>query len=97
VSETKPTPKVPAGVLVRFIADVYRAFGVPADHAETVAGLMIESDLAGQDGHGILRLPQYVDRLKVGGINVAPNIVFNDNTASTALIDGDNAFCHLVV
>jgi LDH2 family malate/lactate/ureidoglycolate dehydrogenase len=91
------TPRVPAGALADFIARVCRAYGVPADQAGTVGRLMVESDLAGQDGHGIFRLPQYVERLKVGGINVAPNIKVNDTGASTALIDGDNAFGHLVV
>lgn len=97
LSETIPTPRVPARALADFAAQVYCAYGVPAAQAATVAALMIESDLAGQEGHGIFRLPQYVDRLKVGGINVNPDLKVHDTGASTALIEGDNAFGHLVV
>ena len=33
-----------------------------------------EADLQGSDGHGVIRLPQYVKRIRAGGINVTPNI-----------------------
>ncbi len=35
---------------------------------------MILADLRGADGHGIFRLPQYVRRIRAGGMNVRPNI-----------------------
>ena len=95
--ETSSTLRVAPAKLVDLVEKVYRAFGVPSDQAAVAATLMIESDLAGQDGHGIFRLPQYVERLKVGGINVKPDIKVDDTGASTALVHGDNAFGHLVV
>ena len=95
--ETSSTLRVAPAKLVDLVEKVYRAFGVPSDQAAVAATLMIESDLAGQDGHGIFRLPQYVEQLKVGGINVKPDIKVDDTGASTALVHGDNAFGHLVV
>lgn len=97
MSAKNPSGRVEAAKLVEFVAHVYRAYGVPNDQADVAAGLLIESDLAGQEGHGLFRLPQYVDRLKVGGINIAPKIEVRDTGASTALIDGDNGFGHIVV
>ena len=45
------------------------AVGVPAADAAKVAELMPEADLTGADAHGVFRLPQYVRRIKAGGVN----------------------------
>ena len=45
------------------------AVGVPAADAAKVAELMLEADLTGADAHGVFRLPQYVRRIKAGGVN----------------------------
>jgi L-2-hydroxycarboxylate dehydrogenase (NAD+) len=71
--------------------------GLPAADAAAVATLMVEADLNGSDGHGIFRLPHYINRIQSGGINVKPNIRVHGENAATALIDGDNAMGHLVM
>ena len=43
-----------------FIAKNLTAVGIPYEDAYLVATLMIQSDLAGADGHGIFRLPAYI-------------------------------------
>jgi len=53
--------------------------------------------LRGSDTHGVIRLPLYVRRLLAGGINAAPNIQVISESASVALIDGDNGMGHLVM
>jgi LDH2 family malate/lactate/ureidoglycolate dehydrogenase len=58
---------------------------------------MTEADLTGADGHGVLRLPQYVRRLKAGGFNKHPDIAVTRSGAATALVDGDNGMGHLVM
>jgi hypothetical protein len=58
---------------------------------------MVQADLNGADGHGIFRLPQYVRRIRAGGINTNPSIRVVHDRCATALIDGDNAMGHLVV
>ena len=58
---------------------------------------MILADLRGADGHGIFRLPQYVRRIKAGGMNVRPNIQVVQETEAMALVDGDNGMGHLVM
>ena len=59
--------KVAADTLVGFIADALTKGGLPRDDARNVGELMIAADLLGGDGHGIFRLPRYLDRLKAGG------------------------------
>ncbi len=33
---------------------------------------MADADLQGSDGHGVIRLPQYIKRIRAGGINKQP-------------------------
>jgi LDH2 family malate/lactate/ureidoglycolate dehydrogenase len=58
---------------------------------------MTEADLVGADAHGVFRLPQYVKRLKAGGINPRPNIQVSKTAPATAIVDGDNGMGHLVM
>ncbi len=68
----------------------------PAD-ARIVAALMAEADLQGSDGHGVIRLPQYLKRIRAGGVNLHPQIRVVQERAATALIHGDNGMGHLVM
>src|SRR5262249_40043498 len=65
--------------------------------AAEVAELMTEADLTGADAHGVFRLPQYVRRLRAGGVNARPDIRVTRTAAATALVDGDNGMGHLVM
>jgi L-2-hydroxycarboxylate dehydrogenase (NAD+) len=70
---------------------------MPAADARTVAGLMAEADLQGSDGHGVIRLPQYVKRIRAGGVNLHPDIRVVKERAGMALLHGDNGMGHLVM
>jgi len=83
--------------LEAFVARALIAVGLPVSDAEQIAQLMILADLRGSDGHGIFRLPQYLRRIRAGGMNVTPNIRVVEETEATALVDGDNGMGHLVV
>ncbi len=94
--QTKPA-RTPAAAVAGFIADAMVKAGVPANDAEKIAELMLEADLTGADAHGVFRLPQYINRLKLGSTNAKPNIVISRTAPATALVDGDNGMGHLVV
>jgi L-2-hydroxycarboxylate dehydrogenase (NAD+) len=80
-----------------FIAAALERAGLPSADALTVAALMAEADLQGSEGHGVMRLPQYVRRIKAGGVNTRPDIRVVEERAAMALIDGDNGMGHLVM
>ena len=80
-----------------FIASAFEKAGMPIDDARTVAALMAEADLQGSDGHGVIRLPQYLRRIRAGGVNLRPHIRVVTEKAAMALIDGDNGMGHLVM
>ena len=89
--------RIPVGAITGLIADALVKNGLPADDAAKVAELMLEADLIGADAHGVFRLPQYVQRLKLGSTNPRPNIKVKQTAPATALVDGDNGMGHLVV
>ena len=89
--------RIPATAISAFIRDVLAKVGLPAADAAQVAELMTEADLTGADAHGIFRLPQYVRRLRAGGINPRPVITVEKTAPATALVDGDNGMGHLVM
>lgn len=89
--------RVPAERLERFTRECLEAVGLPGGDAGRVAALMADADVNGSDGHGIFRLPQYVERILNGGINVTPDIKLIRESPSACLVDGDNAMGHLVM
>ena len=89
--------RIPAAAISGLIADVLGKTGLPTADAAKVAELMTEADLTGADAHGVFRLPQYVRRLRAGGINSRPDIRVERTAPATALVDGDNGMGHLVM
>ena len=89
--------RVSLAALEEFIARAFEAAGMPLADARTVAGLMAAADLQGSDGHGAIRLPHYLRRIRAGGINLHPKIRVVNERAGMALIDGDNGMGHLVM
>jgi L-2-hydroxycarboxylate dehydrogenase (NAD+) len=91
------TARTPVSAVTGFINDAMIKAGVPAGDAAKIAELMLEADLVGADAHGVFRLPQYINRLKLGSTNARPNITVKRTAPATALVDGDNGMGHLVV
>lgn len=89
--------RVPVAAVTGLIIDAMTKAGLPPADAAKVAELMVEADLIGADAHGVFRLTQYIERLKIGSINPRPNITVTRSAPATALVDGDNAMGHLVV
>src|SRR3974390_1677538 len=87
----------PAAATRSLIEDCLAAAGLPRGDAGRCAELMTEADLTGADGHGIFRLPQYVRRLKAGGVNPRPQIKVSKTGPATALVGGDNGMGPLVM
>jgi L-2-hydroxycarboxylate dehydrogenase (NAD+) len=89
--------RIPVGAVTGLIVDAMLKSGVPAGDAAKIAELMLEADLTGADAHGVFRLPQYINRLKLKSTNARPNIKVERTAPATALVDGDNGMGHLVV
>jgi LDH2 family malate/lactate/ureidoglycolate dehydrogenase len=83
--------------LHRFTVDLLTRIGVLADHADITASRLIEADLRGRTGHGLIRIPQYVTRIERGGIALRPAIEIRRDSPVSALVDGDNGLGQVVV
>jgi L-2-hydroxycarboxylate dehydrogenase (NAD+) len=83
--------------LVEFVAAVFVGAGVSAAEARVTADRLIEADLRGRTGHGIIRVPSYVKRIQAGAINLSPNITLRYETPTSALVDGDNGLGQVVM
>ncbi|MDO9072789.1 MAG: Ldh family oxidoreductase [Rubrivivax sp.] len=88
---------VPFERLQAHIAATLQHVGLPPADAQKVGHLMAQADLQGSDGHGVIRLPMYVKRIRAGGLNVRPNITVVHEKPAMAVLDGDNGMGHLVV
>ena len=88
---------IPVERLQAHIAATLQHVGLPAADAQKVGGLMAQADLQGSDGHGVIRLPMYVKRIRAGGMNTRPDIQVVHEQAAMAVLDGDNGMGHLVV
>ena len=83
--------------LETFIFNAFQTQGLPTADSQKIARLMSQADLQGSDGHGVIRLGQYLKRIQSGGMNIRPEIRVVAERAGTALVDGDNGMGHLVV
>ncbi len=61
-------PVIQPDHLIRIAIALLRGAGAPQAEAETVARLSIAANLAGHDSHGIIMIPSYIERMKVGHI-----------------------------
>src|SRR5438045_9223970 len=91
------TSRIAHGALIEFIAAAYRAVGILEADAAKAAELWAASDITVADGHGVFGLPQYIRRIKAGGLNTRPEITVIRQAKATALVDGDHGLGSLVV
>lgn len=82
--------RVPADRLVSFCTAVFEAVGVAPDHAATTSRRLVEADLRGRMGHGLIRVGPYVERIEAGGVNLRPDMRVLHETPVSALVDADN-------
>jgi uncharacterized oxidoreductase len=61
---------------------------MPADDAELVAALLVKGELRGYAGHGVLRVPQYLEFIKKGTYQVSQRPTVEREGKITAVVDG---------
>lgn len=84
------TVRIAFDQLVPFCSTVFEATGVEPDHAATTGRRLVEADLRGRTGHGLIRVGPYVDRIEAGGVNLQPDIRVLHETPTSAQVDADN-------
>ena len=77
--------------LTSSVAAIFRACGTFETDARTVAGSLVHAGLRGIHSHGVLRVPDYVRKMTVEGVDPKgqPRVV--SETGGTICIDGANS------
>ena len=89
-------PKIAAERLQKIGAALLVGAGASRDEADTVARGCVAANLAGHDSHGIILIPSYVDRIKVGHIVPGAPFKIVQESPTTTVIDGHWGFGFVV-
>ena len=89
-------PILPAFQLQDLATRIFAAVGAPEADARWIATLLVRANLRGHDSHGVIRIPQYVGAVRKGGVNPRPTMTVLQQTATTAIVDGDLGFGQVV-
>jgi LDH2 family malate/lactate/ureidoglycolate dehydrogenase len=86
---------IPAATIRRQIEVVLAAWRMPPDVIRIAADVMVDTDLAGIDSHGISMLMLYEEALGLEQLNPSPRPRIVRQSPVTALIDGDAGLGHV--
>src|SRR6202035_5930756 len=89
-------PKIQADRLEEIGRALFIAAGTPKDEAALVMRHIVGANLVGHDSHGIIQVPTYIDRIKVGHIVPGAPWVITEETPTTTVIDGNWGFGYVV-
>jgi hydroxycarboxylate dehydrogenase B len=81
-----------ASALRHFVVQIFVKAGCSRTESELVARLLVESNLAGHDSHGVIRVPRYVSMLREELIFADREIELVVDTPSLAVADGKYGF-----
>ena len=82
--------------LQKITTNIFEAGGVPSNEAVIIAELLVASNLAGHDSHGVIRIPQYIGLIASGLIQPGAPMETERETLSHALINGNWGFGHVI-
>src|SRR5499433_1402889 len=85
-------PRVHAERLTQLGTALLRAAGASQEEAEAVAVGCVNANLAGHDSHGIIAVPTYIDRIKVGHIVPGAKWTVVQESPTTTVVDGHWGF-----
>ena len=88
---TEHEKHIPADDLNALVATVFERCAMSKDDAALLADTLTQADLRGVHSHGVLRVPEYVVKLRKGGVDPQgrPRVV--KDSAAALLIDAGNS------
>jgi uncharacterized oxidoreductase len=89
-------PKIAAERLEEIGRALFVAAGTPAEEAALVMRHIVGANLVGHDSHGVIQIPTYIERIKVGHIVPGAPWVITRESATTTVVDGHWGFGYVV-
>src|SRR5882672_2753828 len=90
-------PTITSGRLETTATRISEGLGAPPSDAAWIARLLVLANLRGHDSHGVIRIPQYADGVKTGGIHPTSPVAVTPETPVTGRLDGGGGFGHVVL
>jgi|RhiMethySRZTD1v2_1073278.scaffolds.fasta_scaffold13078_5 LDH2 family malate/lactate/ureidoglycolate dehydrogenase len=88
---TERERRIPCEVLQRTVCGIFQACGMSAQDAALLADTLVMADLRGCHSHGVLRVPEYVFKLREGGVDPAGKPSVLQDAKAALVIDGGNS------
>jgi LDH2 family malate/lactate/ureidoglycolate dehydrogenase len=85
-------PKIPAERLIEIGQALFVAAGTPPEEAELVMRHIVGANLVGHDSHGVIQIPTYIERIKVGHIVPGAPWTIVQESPTTTVVDGHWGF-----
>jgi LDH2 family malate/lactate/ureidoglycolate dehydrogenase len=82
---------VPEKSLRTLVSDLFLAYNLSRDHAETLTDVLVWANLRGVDSHGVSRVPRYLELFENGQANARPSLTVDVLRPAIALVDADAA------
>src|SRR5467141_1519788 len=89
-------PKLAAERLSEIGRALFVAAGTSPEEAEIVVRHVVNANLAGHDSHGVIQIPTYIERIKVGHIVPGAPWKIVQESPTTTVVDGHWGFGYVV-
>jgi LDH2 family malate/lactate/ureidoglycolate dehydrogenase len=83
--------RVAADALLRVVTEVFARCGMAPDDAALVGDSLVASDLRGVHSHGVLRVPEYVKKLRADGVDPRGRPAIVRDAGAALVVDGGNS------
>ena len=91
MSEFNDEIRVDAEELLELVVAVFDRCGMSQADAALLADSLVDADLGGTHSHGVLRVPEYAEKLTVKGVNPTAKPEVVGEGPSFVIVDGRNA------
>lgn len=86
-----PLRSVPSDELLRVCEQCFEACGMSAVDAHLLADTLVQADLGGTHSHGVMRVREYVKKLRVDGVDPTGRPVIVKDSGACLVVDGQNS------
>ena len=90
-SAAPPLARIDPQALLALSASIFRRCGMEPADAGLLADTLVASDLRGVHSHGVLRVPEYVGKLTVGGVDPRGRPAVVTDAGACLVVDGGNS------
>jgi ureidoglycolate dehydrogenase (NAD+) len=88
---TEKPVRVAAETLARFVAELFARAGLPEADAAAVAEVLVWANLRAVDSHGVLRVPRYLEFVRLGWMTAAPDMRVVKDGPAWFVLEADRA------